>query len=237
MAKKTLNRRISELENKIVELTNLVDSLSTTRTEKDPAPYGIVGSAVKTHHIGPLGPSGMGGGKMIWNDIELSFPKINEKPSKEEETIPVKGYNGHSHSRFSGGALDINTLEIVEYDMVLDENGEWVSDEYSKHSQNFWKNLPPIAVLQNSLGENVSKLGKLDLVFDANSRKWLISSAYIDVEKSYLVLKDSEGNIQTDTDGVEMKSPLYDSSDPSKSNIVWDTLAKCWRFYAVYGDD
>jgi hypothetical protein len=39
------------------------------------------------------------GNAVIWNDSELANPPIDQQPP-----LPKKGYNKHSHSRFSGGA-------------------------------------------------------------------------------------------------------------------------------------
>ena len=224
---KTLNTRIIELEREIEHLKNKIADLSLNTENKPQTPYTKHG---REHDrpgyvaISPaVGMGMMGSGEIIWNDVELARPPINTKPDE-----PISGYNKHSHSRFSGGALDINTLEFVEY------NVDWETDpDYNKHCQDYWSIEPPISTSQNTEGESVNRIGYLDLIFNADTQKWGTVAAEIDVKKTNLVMRDANGDIQTDANGNEMSSPLY-NIDSSKTNVVWDTNAQVWRFYAVY---
>ncbi len=74
---------------------------------------------------------------------------------------------------------------------------------------------------------------------------WVAKVREVDVESVYLVKRATDGTIEKDSNGVEMKSPLLftssilggipgDNENLLKSNIVWDEDAKCWRFYGVF---
>jgi hypothetical protein len=192
---------------------------------------------------------------IIFNDSELKFVPWGTQPS-----TPNKGYNKHSHSRYAGGALDINTLELVEYD--TDEDGDIVDEEgnkLNKHSQSYWKNQPLIAKASDGITD---KIGTLDIEFDASSGKWITGSNIIDVERTLLVQyvwKDELGNeVPAGTEGatreIEHSSVLLqetpapegetesarvirENSDLNQSTVVWDSNAGVWRFYAVYADE
>lgn len=220
---KTLIAHIDELLKRIDILENKAKDTSTNTEEKDPTPY-TIGSVNKN----PLRISDIStnsDGSILWNDSELNNPPLFVKPAE-----PQKGYNKHFHTRYSGGALDINSLEIVEYD--VDWNTETTR---SKHSQQFWRYIPDIKKVQNTANENVNKIGNIAFVFDADSAKWGTSAFEIDIEKCYLVKKDGNGNIELDEDGNEKKALLYNTDD-TKTNIVWDKSAKCFRFYAIYAN-
>ena len=227
----TLNQRIKELENNVDVLESAIAKLLGKGEGNAPKPYSINGQVQSRASFSPISPqTGLGdiyGGELIWNNLQLQNFPIGSKPPGEV----TEGYNRHSHSRYSGGALDINTLEVVEYDVV------WATDtDYHKDCQDYWDHNPPIAKEQKTNGENVDKLGTIDFVFNADRAKWGVASYEIDVKKCYLVLRDSSGNIETDSKGNEMKAPLYNASDPTKSCVIWDPIAACWRFFAVYAD-
>ena len=220
----SINKKIEDLKIKSDASANKINSLSKNTEEKNPTPFSKVGGIGKrTYAIGDIVTGG--DGVIIWNDMELKFPPYGEKISE-----PNKGYNNHFHTRYSGGALDINALEIVEYDT------DWNTDaDYSKHSQKFWLNSPSIKTAQNTANENIDKIGTIAFVFDADSAKWGTSAFEIDVEKCYFVQKNPDGSIRLDENGEEMKSLIY-SADETKTSLVWDSINLCWRFYAVYAE-
>jgi hypothetical protein len=156
---------------------------------------------------------------VIWNDKEGLIPPLNEEPP-----LPTKGYNKHSHSRYSGGALIKDKLEIVEY--------EWGTIT-NKDSQQFWVTQPKIKKEVNSKGQSIDKIGLLDLVFNSDTSTWGVATYEIDVKKCYLVERDTNGNIATDSKGQQKRSPLY-NSDTTKTNIIWDESGNCWRLFSVY---
>jgi len=217
----TLNDKIRQLENqiksmqaKILDLSNKTE-IGRKKTE----------STVPLRDDGrtaPIPSTGTGLGKLpgksagiIWNDADAMVVPWGQQPP-----TPTKGYNKHGHSRYAGGALDINTLELVEYEF----------DSQNPHCQSYWKDLPKIAK-----DGDVEKIGLLDITFDKISKKWL-AGGIIDVEKTNIVQKDEDGNILTDNKGQEMKAPINGEDENSK-NSVWDENAKCWRFYAVFADE
>jgi len=216
----TLNERIQELEQELEVLRNKIQDLSRNTEEKNKTPYTTLGGQTNKSFINPYdltSKQGMYGGTIFWNDSEIGNP-ANAIPSN-----PKKGYHKHSHSRYSGGALIKDVLEIVEY--------EWGSIT-NKHSQQFIDE-PKIKTTINSNHETVNKIGLLDLIFNADTRTWGIAALEIDVKKCYLVERDNNGDIALDENGNEKKSPLY-NSDQTKTAIVWDKNANCWRFYATY---
>jgi hypothetical protein len=217
----TLNEQIQDLQQRIKELESKIKELSLN-TENKPVIYSISDSVDKAN-IRPTDiKTGRGaeyGSSIAWNDTELDRPPINAEPDE-----PRFGYHKHSHDRFSGGALIKDMLEIVEYVWDTITN---------KHSQQFWTSQPQIAKEQNSHGEQVNKIGPLDLIFNADTIKWGVASYEIDVKKCYLVERDVNGNIALDSRGNQKKSPLY-NSDTTKTSVVWDSDAQVWRFYSVY---
>jgi hypothetical protein len=226
----SLHRRVEYIKSYILKLKGDIEEIQKNTQEKTTVPYTKSGGNKDTSHSNPTDIStGMINnlsGAIIWNDAELKFTPYGTKPT----TAPVKGYNRHSHSRFSGGALDIKTLEIVEYDI------DWVSGDFNKDCQSLWQGFPSIKKEQNSNKKNVNKIGNIDFIFNADTGKWGTSAYEIDVKKCYLVKRDVKGVIEKDVNDVEMKAPLY-NDDVTKTNIIWDKSAKCWRIYAVYAED
>jgi hypothetical protein len=232
-----LNQRIEQLEQIIKELQSKIIDLSSNVQEKTKSPYTISGGISSRGSQTPIdAKTGLGqvlGGHVIWNDSEVVAP-LNEEP-----LLPDVGYNKHSHSRFSGGALIKDVLEIVEYD--------WNSVTPSiinKHSQQFFINQPAIKTELNTKEEAVKKIGTLDLVFnpdggydDLGNPKgtWGVATYEINVKKCYLIERDSEGNITLDSKGQQKKSLLY-NADQNKTSVIWDESGNCWRFLAVYAE-
>lgn len=229
MAKKTLTGRVRELEKLNKELMDKVRQLSETVESKSPQPYSKVGQVGNRDQIAPVGVrSGWGnlhGNGVIWNDAMLAFPNNQTKPANA-----VSGYNRHSHGRFSGGALDINILEFVEY------NVNWITDpNYNKDCQSYWIIDPAIVTELNTSNEQIERIGLLDLIFNPDTQKWGVTAYEIDVEKTYIVKRDSAGDIELDDNGNEKKSLLY-NSDTTKTNVVWDTNAQAWQFFCIFDD-
>ncbi len=218
----TINERIIELENEIVTLKNKIEDLSKNTEEIYKKPISIVGGGRDQGLIRPTdiraGRGQLLGSPVLWNNTEI------DAVYETEPLTPSIGYNKHSHSRFSGGALIKDVLEIVEY--------VWGSIT-NKHSQQFFPSQPEIATVVNSNGETVEKIGKLDLSFNADTLKWGVNALEIDIKKCYLVERDDDGNIALDENGNEKKSLLY-NSDGNKTAVIWDKNAQVFRFYAVY---
>jgi len=225
----SLNSRITELENKILTLEDKVRDLSQNTEGIYKKPITIVGGGRDRGNISSVDiKSGMGqilGGSIIWNTSELGNPPANVEPPVPN-AITGKGYNKHSHSRFSGGALIKNVIEIVEYDFVT-------TPITNKHSQQFWVTQPKIKTDINTNKESVDKIGLLDLVFNPDTQTWGCPAYEIDVKKCYLVMRDENGDIALDSKGNQKKSLLY-NEDQTKTSVVWDENAQCYRFYAVY---
>ena len=235
-----LNKRIEDLEKQIKALQSKIEDLSRNTEEKIRKPYTIAGGGRDRSQIRPIDIStGMGqlfGGSAVWNNTEADIPPYNAEPD-----TPTIGYNKHSHSRFSGGALIIDVLEFVQYVWGTITN---------KHSQQYWNPQPDIATEKNSNGERVNKIGKLNLVFNPDGGydskgkpigTWGSPSYEIDVKKCYFVERVTEidadnptiGEIKKDSKKQEMKSYLY-NEDTTKTAIKWDEDSQVWRFFAVY---
>lgn len=220
----TINETIKVFETALKLLESKVNDLSRNTEETYKKPISIVGGSKDQSLIRPTDiSSGRGqnlGNPVLWNNTEIDAV-YGTQPS-----IPIRGYNKHSHSRFSGGALIKDVLEFVEYD--------WDSI-INKHSQGFLKpsQQPQIVTEVNSNGETIPKIGLLDLVFNPDTKTWGCPAYEIDVKKCYLVERDENGDIAIDSKGNEKRSPLY-NEDQTKTSLVWDENAGCWRFYAVY---
>jgi len=219
----TLNERIEHLEQQIELLMSKTGDLSTNVEETTKKPYVVAGGGKSSTTNMPIdAKTGLGpilSNHVIWNDSEGFIPPLNREPPN-----PAKGYNKHSHSRYSGGALIKDKLEIVEF--------EW-GTIVNKDSQQFWKNNPLIKTDKNTKGEEVDKIGLLDLVFNPDTLTWSTSALEIDIKRCYLVERDETGAVKLDSKGQPMRSLLY-NTDQTKTSIVWDENGNCWRFYAVY---
>lgn len=220
----TINDKIKQLEDQINLLESKIKDLSANTEEKFRKPSTISGNVRSPSFNYPVDTkAGMGGSLgngVIWNDSELKIPRIDQEPA-----APTKGYNKHSHSRYSGGALIKDMLEIVEYNWGAIVN---------KHSQQFLDLTDAdILTVVNSNGQTVRKIGTLDLVFNADTETWGVAAYEIDVKKTYFVERDINGDVALDSKGQQKKSYLY-NSDTNKTSIVWDENAQCFRFYAIY---
>jgi hypothetical protein len=228
----TINERLEFLENELKEAKYIIGQLLSESGKKFQKPVSIVGGAQSRGNISPVdsktGLNPMTGGAVIWHTSELGNPPNNEEPMNPESIVGAVGYNKHSHSKFSGGALIKDVLEIVEYDW---DNTD--PEIENMHSQSFWVTQPKIKQDKNTNNENVDKIGLLDLVFNPDTQTWGCAALEIDIKKCYLVERDSEGNIALDSKGQQKKSLLY-NSDSNKTSIIWDENGNCFRFLAVY---
>jgi len=231
----SLNRRVEQLEKLVEELRNKLLDISKNTEEKQKNPYTkLGGESTKGIIKSPAISTGLCatmGGSVAWNDTDLSFPPFGQTPKQ-----PKKGYNWHGHSRFAGGALDKDTLEIVEF---LKDGQGFILDKYgnkvNKYCLGLAKNELKIVSEKNTKGESILKVGLLDLVFNPDTESWGCPAYEINVKKCYLVMRDKKGNIELDEKGQEKKSLLY-NEDVTKTSVVWDKNAKCFRFYAVYAN-
>lgn len=221
-----LNQRILDLENQVQNLTTKLNDLMTNTEDKGTSPYSKVGAGRDRSLIRPADMrAGFGqlyGSGICFNDTELGVVAFGVEPE-----TPKIGYNKHTHSRFSGGALLLDGLEIVEYDLAGISN---------IHSQQYWGIEPDIKKVLNSNNKAVEKIGLLDLIFNPDTVKWGVAALEIDIKKCMLVERDVNGDIVLDETGTPKQSPLY-NVDTTKSSIVWDKNAKCFRLYAVYAPE
>ena len=230
----TINERIEELESQVRQLIAKITDLSQNKEDKYNKPISVVGGIRDRSTIRPIDQtSGLNqnlGGAVIWNSPEINISPEDGEPINPETISGAKGYNKHSHSRFSGGALIKDVLEIVEYDFVA-------TPVTNKHSQVYWNPKPKIKKVANTSGQSVDSIGKLDLVFNPDTLTWGTPAYEIDIKKCFLVERETtgvnKGQIKLDSEGNEMKSSLY-NEDQTKTSVVWDVNAKVWRFYAVY---
>lgn len=228
-----LMTRIKTLEKMVRTLTEKINSIQVNKTVNADRINKDDNSSTE-YWKGACGEDGLNkllGGPVYWNNVDASIPGLGVKPN----VTPSKGYNKHFHNRYAGGALDVNSLELIEYDV------DWAnSSDYSEYHQRLWSKEPDIAK-ENKTESNgsitqVPKIGKLSVTFNANTGMWESTANEIDISKCYFVLRDQDGNIQTDDNGAEMKSYLY-STDNTKTSFVWDKYAKCWRLYACYAQE
>lgn len=227
----TLNERILLLEKTLANNTSKIVDLSIKVDGKLKIPYSIVGGNPSRDSIAPIDiKAGLGsikGGSIIWNTSEIGSIPANEEPPVPGKETGGKGYNNHSHSRFSGGALIKDVLEVVDYDL---------SSIVNPHSQQFWQEQPGIKTSINTEGESVQRIGVMDLVFNPDTKTWGCPAYEIDIERCIFVKRNSDGEIEEDENGNKMSAPLY-NTDPTKTSIIWDVNGKCWRIYAVYAPD
>ena len=226
--------RIAALENQIKFLQSKIEDLSKNTEQKYNKPITISGGIQNRGLTAPSDiDAGFGvilGNGVIFNDSELTTPPINAEPG-----LPTKGYNKHTHSRYSGGPLIKQNLEIVEYDPA-----DWALIT-NPHSQQFWQISPKIKKTLNSKDESVENIGTLDLIFNADTGKWGVATLEIDIKACQFVQRrttdgtggEKIGDIELDSKGQEMKGPLWNENQ-TKSSIIWDEDGRCFRLYAVY---
>jgi len=238
--------RIKALEVEIDFLISKIEDLSKNTEQKHMGPTSIVGGVQNRGLLSPADiETGLGpiiGNGVIWNNGELNTP-----PANAEAPAPTKGYNKHTHSRYSGGAIIKQNFEIVEYDPV-----DWVTvPPRNPHSQQFWQTNPKIrtTVTSDPSHKTVEMIGTLDVIFnpdagtDSNGNpigKWGVATLEIDVRKCNFVQRRTEdgdgqkaGDIQKDSNGNLMQGPLW-NSDQTKTSIIWDEDSQVWRLYAAF---
>ena len=164
-----LTDKIQRLENRIKSLESKIIDFATKTEAKRMKPESKIGLINMGKQL-PLPSSGTGLGKMpgadggvIWNDAGAQNTPWGTQPD-----TPTKGYNKHSHSEFSGGALDINTLQLVEYDF----------DGQNPHCQSYWKDLPQIVKDEN--GEEQISILSDNMVWDKVNKVWRFYAVYRD---------------------------------------------------------
>jgi len=167
-----LNDRLIKLESKIKSLESKIIGLTKNTEALRNKPESIV-SQINTSQRTPMPSTGTGLGKMpgasaniIWNDADAQLVPWGQQPP-----IPSKGYNKHSHSEFSGGALDINTLKLVEYEF----------DGQNPDCQSYWKTPPSIKKDEN--GEEQISILADNMVWDKENKVWRFLAVYADDEE------------------------------------------------------
>jgi len=238
---KSIGERLQELENMVTLLTAELTTLKSHIGDRYTPPTTFQGDSVATKQY-PAGDvrSGFGAsaGKLLaWNNKEL------DNPANQEPTAPSVGYNKHTHTRFSGGALLMDGLEIVEYDFTKKADKTPVPEGQritNLHSQGFWPYEPKIQTALNSKGEEVPKIGQLILTFAPDIQKWGSTAFEIDVTQCYFVKRrqtankdengdviegEDVGDIEKDSKGQEMKAPLMvlkeeESTDPETGESI-----------------
>lgn len=247
----SLNSKISKLEAQVILLQDQITDLTKSTAQQTKPPY----TKTKSDNPSQKHPTdiktGLGairGSFIHWNDAELKKPPYGQQPG-----TPTVGYALHGHNRYAGGALDIHTLELVEYENIDGAIINIDGDLLNHSCQQFWKKDVNIA-----LSEGVQKIGKLDIEFDPSSGKWIAGSGAINVKTTRIVEyawykdgvevdADTEGatrEIKRDDNGNNMDSVINGEDDEGvaeedeglRENMVWDKNAQCWRFYAVYAD-
>jgi len=164
-----LTDRIRKLENQVRNLQAKVLDL-TKQTEGGRIKPESRIPLTNLSQITPIPSSGTGLGKLpsrnagiIWNDADAKNIPFGQQPPDA-----TKGYNKHFHGRFSGGALDINTLELVEYNL----------SGYNKDCQAYWKTQPSIELDENG-NEKIGSL-KDNMVWDVVNKVWRFDAVYKD---------------------------------------------------------
>lgn len=241
----TLQEKLTELENKIKILEELIKGVSAestaTQNKLKPSIYYIPLDFVPDNLLTTDVVSGLPGGKVVWNTKELNFLR---KPSLCTEKDGA--FNCHFHDAFSGGALDVNQVAFVEYERVdADAPKGYIKgisgEELHPDCQSYWSEPGKIKAVDktgdySTNAEAIKKIGPLALIFDPQDKNWGTSALEINVGKCNLVMKENDGTISKDSKEQSMFSLLYDK-DITKTSVVWDKNAKCWRFYAVYYGD
>lgn len=166
-----LSDKVRKLESEVIalkmKLKDLVQKTETKRLKPESRR-----SKINLSKQTPLPSTGTGLGKLparagnvIFNDADAQNIPFGTQPNDA-----TKGYNKHFHGRFCGGALDINTLEIVEYDLT----------GYNKDCQAYWKESPDIEEDEN--GEQ--KLSSIadNMVWDSENKVWRFLAVYAEDE-------------------------------------------------------
>lgn len=136
----TLLTEINNLKNELITLKAQIAKIqSGMQTEDEHTPYTKSGGAKDPSMSYPVsinsGFGGTYGNAIIWNDIDIELPPFGRKPASE----PKFGLNWHGHTRYTGGAFDLYTTELVEYDVNWEEN-----DRFSKYHPGLWDSVPNI---------------------------------------------------------------------------------------------
>lgn len=175
-----LTDKIRTLESKVSSLEASIKNLSKNTEAIRMKPESKVG--LKDDGKTGLMPStGTGLGKfpgntegIVWNDSDAQNVPWGQQPPQ-----PSKGYNKHGHNEFSGGALDVNTLKLVEYvrnpsGIILDQFGNPLNES----CQSYWKDLPQIIKDEN--GEEQISILADNMVWDKVNKVWRFYAVYRD---------------------------------------------------------
>jgi len=239
----SLQSKLNELESKIKYLSGLITLLANVKAaekvEDGPRTYfkpedytqkTILATDVKS------GLSDINGGKVIFNTAELTY--LRKPPLCTEKDT---AFNSHFHSGFSGGALEANQTEIVEYERA-DSPKSYIKGvngaDLHPDCQSYWSEPGKIKIAEKNIDytdntEKVEKIGPLALIFDPQAKNWGTSALELNVGRCVLTMKKNDGTLAKDSNDNEMLATLY-SNNSGKTNVIWDKNSKCWRFYAVY---
>ena len=174
--------KINQMEEKIRTLENTMFDLQK-RTEARRIPPETKTTQPNLSKVGGIMPStgtGLGrifgkNGNVIFNDADASIPAFGTQPD-----TPTRGYNKHNHSRYAGGALDIHTLELVEFNNVDGDIKDYLGNNVNKHCQSFWKYVVQITKDDNDI-EKISNLSD-NFVWDKVNQVWRFYAVYADSE-------------------------------------------------------
>lgn len=189
---KSLLTRIKEMQGQILLLNSKIQYLESKLPGSDDSgnltqvpliPLGNVGNEFPSTDTG-LGRIYGSQPGIIWNDAEAELPPFGTQPG-----TPTKGYQKHSHSKYAGGALDLNTLEIVKYKTgdaeedieIIDSDGNILN----RHTQSFWKSLAQIEVDDNNKEKIATIADNLVWDKDANDGNgaWRFYAVYKDEDE------------------------------------------------------
>ena len=209
----TLNQRIAILEQQIETLqaqinknsqnTEATEAKGTSKTRNIKA-----GATIKPVAMTPSKMANSQGQTLFdifdsaylpWNDVEMGRPNYGVKPP-----TPTEGYNNHMHSLYSGGPLDINTMQLIEYTAAF-------SGSNNMHCQQFWtlgyddlykkdRSGNTTYIKKTSLAdgdsgaEGVPKIGTLDIGFNGTTKKW-VAAGSLNIDST--IVTDNDGNTAT----------------------------------------
>lgn len=162
---KILEDKIKSLEAKVLDLTTKTEAIRIRPESKVPKTDLSRQTPMPSTGTG-LGKFPARAGNIIFNDADAQLKPFGQMP-----LTPTKGYNKHSHSRYAGGALDINTLELVEYGF----------DGQNPHCQSYWETQPSIELDEDG-NEKISDLSK-NMVWDKVEKCWRFIAVYADSEE------------------------------------------------------